>query len=101
MTFVSDDELLEDLRRVFRDALGVDPFIPIDRETRFFADLGLASIDAVVLGEALEQHFARPIPFHELLSDLGRRARRDLAIRELIDFLRLHLGQPNGVAVTS
>jgi len=100
MTIVSDEELLEDLRRVFRGALSVDPMIPIDRETRFFADLGLASIDAVVLGEAVQEHFARPIPFHELLSDLGKRAQRDLAISELIDFLRFHLGQPKDLAVT-
>ena len=36
---------------------------PIEPETRFFADLGLASIDAVVLGEAIQGHFGRPVPF--------------------------------------
>ena len=34
---------------------------PSIAETRFFADLGLASIDAVVLGEAIQQHFGRPV----------------------------------------
>ena len=29
-------------------------------ETRFFADLGLASIDAVVLSEAIQNHYGRP-----------------------------------------
>ena len=96
MTVVSEDALLAELQIVFRDALGIDPIIPIDRETRFFADLGLASIDAVVLGEALQRHFDRPVPFTELMADLGRRERRDLAIGELIDFLRVHLGQADG-----
>jgi acyl carrier protein len=98
---VPDTEWLTELRTVFRDALGVDPVIPIDRETRFFADLGLASIDAVVLGEAIQRHFARPVPFQELMADLGRRQQRDLAIGELVDFLRVHMGEPAGPAVTS
>jgi acyl carrier protein len=101
MPVVSDSELLAALQRLFRDALGVDPIVAIDRETRFFADLGLASIDAVVLGEAIGQHFERQIPFHELMADLGRREQRDLAIGELIEFLRIHLNQPNGQAAGS
>ena len=51
------------------------PVTPIEPETRFFADLGLASIDAVVLGEAIQQHYGRPLPFGELMADLGRRDR--------------------------
>ena len=101
MPAISDSELLAELQCLFRDVLGVDPIVPIDRETRFFADLGLASIDAVVLGEAIGQHFERVIPFHELMADLGRREQRDLAIGELIEFLRIHLGQPTGPAVDS
>jgi acyl carrier protein len=95
-TVVSDSAYLAELQGVFRDAMGIDPVIPIDRETLFFADLGLASIDAVVFGEALQRHFDRPIPFSELMADLGRREQRDLAIGELMDFLRVHLGQPVG-----
>ena len=70
---VSESELLAELQSVFRDVAGGRSDDPIDRETRFFADLGLASIDAVVLGEAIQQHFERPIPFSELMADLGRR----------------------------
>jgi acyl carrier protein len=95
MTSVEPDWLGE-IRILFRDALGVDPLIPIERETRFFADLGLASIDAVVLGEAIQQHFGRPIPFSVLMADLGGREHRDLAIGELLDFLRIHLGPLDG-----
>jgi acyl carrier protein len=101
MTVVSDSGLLAELQSVFRDALGVDPLVPIDRETRFFADLGLASIDAVVLGEGIQQHFARPLPFAELMAELGRRDQRDLVLGELIDWLRIHLGQATSPAVSS
>jgi acyl carrier protein len=63
----------------------------IGPETRFFADLGLASIDAVVLGETLEGLYGRPLPFGELMAELGRRTDRDLQIGELVAFLRRSL----------
>ncbi|WP_406700279.1 acyl carrier protein [Singulisphaera sp. Ch08] len=63
----------------------------IDSETRFFADLGLASIDAVVLGEQLQNHYGRPLPFGDLMAALGQRSDRDLRIGELVDFLVKHL----------
>jgi acyl carrier protein len=87
----SDAALLAELRGLLRDALGVDPVQPIAPETRFFADLGLASIDAVVLGEAIQAHYSRPVPFDRLMADLGSRQERDLSISDLIEFLKLHL----------
>lgn len=87
----SDAALLSELRGLLRDALGVDPVQPIAPETRFFADLGLASIDAVVLGEAIQAHYSRPVPFDRLMADLGSRQERDLSISDLIEFLKLHL----------
>jgi acyl carrier protein len=87
----SEAAILADLRQVFRDALGVEPLTPIEPETRFFADLGLASIDAVVLGEAIQNRFQRRLPFDQLLAELGKREERDLAIIELIAFLKNYL----------
>ena len=52
--------------------LGVPSSTPIDEETRFFADLGLASIDAVVLSEAIQEHYGRPLPFNDLMAEIGR-----------------------------
>jgi acyl carrier protein len=85
---LSEDVLIDELRSIFRQALGVDPVSPIEPGTRFFADLGLASIDVVVLGEAIQHRFGQRLPFDELLAELGRRAQRDLEIRELIVFLQ-------------
>jgi acyl carrier protein len=90
-TLITEAEILDDLRRVFRESLGVDPVSPIDPATRFFADLGLASIDAVVLGESIQRQAGRRVPFDELLVELGTREERDLEIRELIAFLQRHL----------
>ena len=64
---------------------------PITEDTRFFADLGLASIDAVVLSERLQEHYGRSLPFNELMAEMGRRTERDLSIGELVAFLAANL----------
>ncbi len=87
----SDREVLDDVALVLRETLGRDDSTPITRETRFFADLGLASIDAVVLGEALQTHYGRPLPFGEMMAELGRREERDLVLGELVAFLQKHI----------
>jgi acyl carrier protein len=88
---LSESEILADVARILSDFQGREYSGPIDRETRFFADLGLASIDAVVLGETLQDHYGRPLPFGELMAELGQRADRDLSIGELTNFLARNL----------
>ncbi len=87
----TEPEILADLAGMLADFGGREYSGPIDRETRFFADLGLASIDAVVLGEQLQDHYGQSLPFGELMGDLGQRADRDLRIGELSAFLTRHL----------
>ncbi len=82
---------LADLEEIFRNFHGREYSGPIGRETRFFADLGLASIDAVVLGEMLESHYGRKLPFGDLMAELGKRTDRDLQLGELVTFLETHL----------
>jgi acyl carrier protein len=91
MTAPSRAEMLREIASILEAHLGLLAPGPIGEETRFFADLGLASIDAVVLGEALQQYYGRPIPFHELMAEMGRRTERDLSIGELVAFLGRHL----------
>jgi acyl carrier protein len=90
-TVPSRTEVLSDIVAILADSLGVPPSTPIDEETRFFADLGLASIDAVVLSEAIQGHYGKGLPFHELMAEIGRRAERDLTIGELVTFLTKNL----------
>ena len=80
-------ELLADLAAILGSFNGRDYSGTIKPETRFFADLGLASIDAVVLGETLQEHYGRPLPFGDLMADLGRRTERDMSVGEVADFL--------------
>ena len=93
---MNDDEraaIFAELTRILSDFNGRQYFGTIDSDTRFFADLGLASIDAVVLGETLQDHFGKPLPFGDLMAELGRREDRDLTIGELGDFLVRHLNE--------
>jgi acyl carrier protein len=87
----SRSEILDDVIAVLETDLGVQSSSPITVDTRFFADLGLASIDAVVLSERLQDQYGRSLPFNELMAELGRRTERDLSIGELVAFLTAHL----------
>lgn len=60
---------------------------PISPETLFFADLGLASIDAVLLGDTLEQRYGQKFPFGPFLSGVAKRGARDISVGELAAFL--------------
>ena len=84
-------EILADVARILSSFHGHEYSGAIGPETRFFADLGLASIDAVVLGETLETHYGRPLPFGELMAELGGRAERDMSVGEVAAFLERHL----------
>lgn len=86
----TEGAILADLSRILADFQGREYSGPIDAQTRFFADLGLASIDAVVLGEVLQEHYGRPLPFAALMAELGRREDRDLPLGELAAFLARH-----------
>jgi acyl carrier protein len=90
-TSTDETAILHQLRGIFREGLGLDPLTSIEPETRFFADLGLASIDAVVLGEEIQSHFGKALPYDRLMAEIGARSQRDLTIDELIQFLKRHL----------
>jgi acyl carrier protein len=86
--------IMTDLAGILRNFHGREYSGAIGPQTYFFADLGLASIDAVVLGETLEEHYGQKIPFDLFMADLGRRAVRDIQLGQLAAFLHQHLN-PN------
>jgi len=53
--------------------------------------LGFESLDAVILGTSIQEHYQTQMPFAELLSEIGQQ-QRDLSINELVDFVDRHLG---------
>lgn len=89
---MSESDIMADLAMILSNFEGREYSGTIDRQTRFFADLGLASIDAVVLGETLQDYYHHPLPFGDLMAELGGREDRDLSIGELAAFLVRNLG---------
>ena len=87
----SQTGVLDELSRVLAKFQGRAYLGTLPPDTRFFGDLGLASIDAVVLGEELQQHYGQTLPFGALMADLGEREDRDITIGELADFVARHL----------
>ena len=62
----------------------------ITPQTRFFADMGLASLDVVVLGTAIQEHYKQVFPFGELFAQVGQRALSDIPVGEWVDFIHEH-----------
>jgi acyl carrier protein len=87
----SSEAILADLAGMLANFQGREYSGEIGRETLFFAELGFASIDAVVLGEKLVAVYGRKIPFNKFLAEAARRNAQDLRVGELADFLVEHL----------
>ena len=78
-------DLADVLRRAFPDREYSGPVGP---DTRVLGDLGLASIDVVVLAERLEQFYGRRLAFGPFLAGLRDRGADDLELGDLVEFLR-------------
>jgi acyl carrier protein len=93
MTEQASRSVLNELVLILRNFPRREFFGEIDRQTRFFDDLGMVSIDAVVLGEKLEERYGFRFPFNELIADLRDRQAEDIEVGELVDFIHFHLSQ--------
>lgn len=63
----------------------------VGAQSLLFTELGMESLDVVVLGTAIQEHYQFQMPLAELLAEVGQRANHDLSISELVDFTDLHL----------
>jgi len=88
------DYLLQKMGELTQDWDYPDPVSP---ESKLFTELGFESLDAVVLCTAIQEHYQTPMPFAELLAEIGQQ-QRDLSIDELTDFVNTHLGGHAGAA---
>ena len=67
-------------------------------ESLLFSQLGFESLDAVVLGTAIQEHYQQQMPFAELLADVGQREVNDLSVAEVAEFIDTHLSSKVGEA---
>jgi acyl carrier protein len=93
MSEQAPQSVLDELVCILRSFPRREYFGEIDRHTRFFDDLEMVSIDAVVLGEKLEQRYGFKFPFNELIAALRDRQAEDLVVGELADFIHFHLSR--------
>ena len=92
MTTVSREAILTDVLNLMNQlARDWEYSGEISPETLLFADLGFESIDAVVLTSFIQDHYKQPLPFPQLLAELGRRDVKDICLGELVQFIHLHL----------
>jgi len=63
---------------------------PVGADSLLFTGLGFESLDAVVLCTAIQEHYQTPMPFAELLAEIGEK-QRDLSIAELAEFVSQHV----------
>ena len=63
----------------------------ITQDTCFLADMGLRSLDVVVLGIAVQERYKQVLPFPALFAEIGQRERRDASVGEWVDFIHTHL----------
>ena len=87
------EQVFDDLAGILRSFNGREYSGPITAHTRFFEDLGMMSIDAVVLAETLERHYGQTFPFPQLLAEWKERGAGDLEVGELAALLHRHLAR--------
>jgi acyl carrier protein len=63
----------------------------ITPQTRFFTDMGLRSLDVVVLGTAIQERYRQTFPFVQLFAQVGKRAVPDMPVGEWVDFINEHM----------
>jgi acyl carrier protein len=84
--------ILDTVQNLCQDWDYVDPVNP---DSLLFSELGLESLDAVVLATAIQEHYQTQMPFAELLAEIGQQ-QRDLSISELAEFTHRHVNGTSG-----
>ncbi len=87
--FLSISEIIGSLKDEWEYSGQITP------ETTLFTELEFESIDAVVLGSMIEEHFKRSFPFAEYLANLGEQKIRDISLKDLVDFVHQNLEKQN------
>lgn len=92
MSSRSPEQWLQELTAIMRQTFPDRDYSgTVDLNTTLLTDLGLASIEVVVLAEKLEHHYARKLPFALFLNDLRRSGADDLTLKQLVAFLEKHI----------
>lgn len=70
----------------------------ITPQTYLFADMGLQSLDVVVLAISTQERYGQVLPFADLFAKMGQQGVRDISVGEWVDFVFGHLNDTSGKA---
>lgn len=70
----------------------------ITPQTYLFADMGLQSLDVVVLAMSTQERYGQVLPFADLFAEMGQRGIRDISVEEWVSFVYEHLNSASGKA---
>lgn len=87
-----DPQVLSEVLELINELAGDWEFDgEIGPDTRFLADLGLESLDLVVLGTMIQHRYGQ-LPFAEYYAEVGQRpvAERDVSVSDLVAFICQH-----------
>jgi acyl carrier protein len=90
----TEEQILNDVSGILRNFNGREYDGDITMQTKFVDDLGLASIDALVLAETLEEYYGRHFPFQNALADRRDVKITDVVVGDLVAFLHRELQNP-------
>ena len=65
----------------------------ITPETGLIVDLGMESLELVVLGVSIQEHYEQTLPFEDLLTEVGERKLGDIYVGDLVEFIHRHLAK--------
>lgn len=96
----SPEQILADVLGLLRKVASDWEFdAPLTAETRLFGDLNFESLDLVVLGAAVQEHFGQRLPFPQFFAQLGQRQVGDLTVGEWVEFIHTHLDERGTAAI--
>lgn len=91
MSVRTEAQIIQELAEILRDFQGREYSDDIGPRTLFFGELGFASIDAVVLGEMLEERYGQKFPYGEFLASMRDSRVQDIELGQLAAFLHRNL----------
>jgi len=93
------EEVMTDLLYLFRQLADDWEYSgEITPRTLLFAEMGLQSLDIVVLAISIQERYGQVLPFSDLFADMGQRGIRDISVGEWVDFVHEHLNDASGKA---
>ncbi|MBA3945865.1 MAG: acyl carrier protein [Herpetosiphonaceae bacterium] len=88
----SRDQILTDFLAILRSLSDDWEYSgELNEKTCLIADMGLESLDIVVLGANVQAQYKQVLPFSEFFAEVGQRELPDITIGEWVDFIHEHL----------